>query len=277
MNLWYAFCEALPFGFLEYDFMKNALLAVILLCPALAALGTVVVNRSMSFFSDSLGHSAMTGVGVGVILGIADPTVAMVLFGVVFAAGLVWVKSRSAASTDTTIGVFSATAIALGLVLMSKSGGLASFTTYLSGDLLSVSPSDIAGLGILLAVVALFCALFYNKLAFMGVNEPLSRTRGVRARWIEYAFAAVVAVAVMMSIRFVGVLLINALLVLPAASARNVARSMKSYFWVAVLFALLSGVLGLALSFLLDTAAGATVVLTAAVCYFLTLPFAPRA
>ena len=276
MNLWYAICEALPLGCFAYDFMKNALLALLLLCPALSALGTVVVNRSMSFFSDSLGHSAMTGVGLGVLLGIAEPTLAMILFGVAFAFGLVWVKSRSAASTDTTIGVFSATAIALGLVLMSKGGGLASFASYLSGDLLSVTWGDIGGLFWLLVAVAVFCTVFYNKLALMGVNEPLARTRGVHTRWIEYLFAAVVAVAVMVSIRFVGVLLINALLVLPAAAARNVARSMRGYVWLAVGFSLLAGVAGLLLSFALDTATGATVVLAAAVCYFFTLPFAKR-
>ena len=218
----------------------------------------------------------MTGVGLGVLLGIAEPTLAMILFGVAFAFGLVWVKSRSAASTDTTIGVFSATAIALGLVLMSKGGGLASFASYLSGDLLSVTWGDIGGLFWLLVAVAVFCTVFYNKLALMGVNEPLARTRGVHTRWIEYLFAAVVAVAVMVSIRFVGVLLINALLVLPAATARNVARSMRGYVWLAVGFSLLAGVAGLLLSFALDTATGATVVLAAAVCYFFTLPFAKR-
>lgn len=276
MTLWYNFVETvLPFSLFQYDFMKNALLAVLLLCPTLAAMGTMVVNRSMAFFSDSLGHSAMTGMALGVLLGVA-PMWAAVLFGVLFAVGLVWVKSRSAASTDTTISVFSATAMALGLVILSVKGGLAKYSSYLVGDLLAVSPGDIGALAIAAALVLLYCLFAYNALALTSVNDALASSRGVDRRLAEYVFAVVVAVAVMISIRWVGVLLINALLVLPAAAARNVARSVRGYFWTAVGISLFCGAAGLALSYALGTASGATVVLLCAAVYFVTLPFVRR-
>jgi len=277
MALWNSIVETLlPFSFLEYGFMRNALLAVLLLCPTLAMMGTMVVNRSMAFFSDSLGHSAMTGMALGVLFGIADPMWAAMLFGVVFAVGLVWVKSRSAASTDTTISVFSAAAMALGLVILSVKGGLAKYAGYLVGDLLAVSAQDIGALAVVALLVLVYCVVAYNALSLTSVNDALAASRGVNQRLVEYLFAVVVAAAVMVSIRWVGVLLINALLVLPAAAARNVARSVKGYFWIAVGLSLFCGVAGLVLSYYLGTASGATIVLIAAAAYFLTLPFVRR-
>ena len=121
-------------------------------------------------------------------------------------------------------------------------------------------------------VTGVLWALLFNPLLLVSVNAPLAQSRGVRARLTEYAFTAIVAVAVMVSIRWVGVMLINSLLILPAAASRNVARSAAGYMRLSVLFALVCGVAGLALSFYLNTSAGASVVLLLAAVYFVTLP-----
>ena len=133
----------LPFGWAKYDFMKNALFAVILITPIFALLGTTVISRHMAFFSDVLGHSALTGVAIGVILGLKDPTVSMVLFAVLLAVAVTFFKSATKAASDTVIGVFFAMMVALGIVILSRSGGFARYTTYLIGDILSVTPGKI--------------------------------------------------------------------------------------------------------------------------------------
>ena len=114
----------LPFSWLDYNFMKNAFVAILLITPLLGVLGTMAVNNKMAFFSDALGHSALTGVALGVLLGIQNDLISMIAFGVLLALVITRVKSAKTASADTVISVFSSTAIALGLVILSAGGGV---------------------------------------------------------------------------------------------------------------------------------------------------------
>ncbi|MDO5377381.1 MAG: metal ABC transporter permease [Clostridia bacterium] len=273
MNAIYAVMEALlPFEFLRYTFMKNALLAILLITPLFGMLGTMAVDNKMAFFSDALGHSALTGIALGVVLGLQSQMVSMLLFGLVWAVLITFVKHNSRMSADTIISVFSSTSIALGLVVLSRGGAFAKYSSVLVGDVLSVTQGDLLALGLTLLAACGIWALLFNPLMITSVNAPLAKSRGVRAHGVEYAFTALVAVAVMMSIRWVGVMLINSLLIVPAAASRNVARSAASYLWFSVLFSLVSGVTGLVLSYYLNTSAGAAIVLVAALLYFATLP-----
>ena len=255
----------------HYGFMRLALCAVVLIAPLYALLGTMVVDGRMAFFSESLGHSAMTGIAIGVLLGFKTPLWAMLIFGIVYALLLAFAKSRGAASTDTTISVFSSSFMALGIVLLSKGGGFARYSSYLVGDLLSITPGEISAAGFVLVLTVIFWVFGYNALMFSSINPSLAASRGVRTRLIETAFACLLAVVVMLSIRWVGTLIISALLVLPAASARNISQNVRSYHLLSLLLALLSSVLGLLVSFALDTASGATIVLMLTVCYTVTL------
>ncbi len=273
MNILYGAMDALlPFGWLGYGFMKNALLAMLLLTPMFGLLGTMAVDNQMAFFSDALGHSALTGIALGVLLGVHDPMISMLAFGVLAALLITRIKQGRSASPDTVISVFSSTAIALGLVVLSKGGGFAKYANYLVGDVLSVAPSDLRLLAIALAAVVVIWAALFNPLLMASVNPSLAASRAIPAKRAEYAFVALVAVVVMLSIRWVGVMLINSLLILPAAAARNVARSAAGYARWSVLFAVVSGVAGLIASYYWNTAAGAAVVLVAAGIYFVTLP-----
>ena len=273
MNTVYALMDALlPFEWLHYAFMKNALLAILLITPLFGMLGTMAVDNRMAFFSDALGHSALTGIAIGVVLGIGNQMVSMLIFGILWAVLITFVKHNSKMSADTIISVFSSTSIALGLVILARGGAFAKYSSYLVGDVLSVTPGDLLALLVTLIATAAVGVLLFNPLLLTSVNAPLAQSRGIRAKLTEYAFTVLVAVAVMMSIRWVGVMLINSLLILPAAASRNVARNAAWYMRLSVLIALCCGVAGLVLSYYLNTSAGAAIVLCAAAVYFVTLP-----
>lgn len=273
MSAVYAALDALfPFEWVQYTFMKNALLAVLMIAPLFGMLGTMAVDNKMAFFSDALGHSALTGIAIGVVLGWSSQMAAMLLFGILWAVLITFVKQNSKMSADTIISVFSSTSVALGLVVLSRGGAFARYSSVLVGDVLAVTKGDLLWLLVaLVGTFAVWIALF-NPLLLTSVNAPLAKSRGVHARLTEYIFTMLVAVAVMVSIRWVGVMLINSLLILPAAASRNVARSAAGYMRISVLIALVCGVTGLIASYYLNTSAGAAVVLCCAVAYFVTLP-----
>ena len=259
----------LPLEAYQYNFMIRALLAVILLTPALGLLGTMAVNHQMAFFSDGLGHSAMLGIGLGIVLGLKSDLAAMLIFGVIWAIMICVIKQSGAATTDTIISVFSSTSIAGGLLLLSRSDKLSK--SLLIGDILAVMPQDLLYLLLLLAGVIVLWIVLYNPLLMTSVDPFLARSRGIRTRVIECAFVVMVAVAVMISIHWVGMMLINALLILPAAAGRNVARTSRQHAVFTVLIALFSGIVGLTVTFYLDASAGASIVLVSAVLYALSL------
>ena len=261
----------LPFELFHYAFMKNALLALLLLTPLLALLGTMAVNKRMAFFSDALGHSALAGVGIGVLLGISNVTLIHVAFGICWAVLITRINRTGGTSSDTTISVFSSAGIALGLLILSGSGKYGKYSSILVGDVLAITPGDILFLAVALAVgIAVWVAL-YNRLLLTAINPQLAQSRGIPTKAVEYCFVILVAVAVMLSIRWVGVLLINALLILPAAAARNIARSAAQHALFSVIISLFSGIAGLCAAVPLGTSVGAAVVLCAAACYALSL------
>ena len=261
----------LPLEAYQYNFMKNAFLAILLLTPLLGLLGTMAVNHQMAFFSDALGHSALTGIGLGIILGLRNDLVAMLVFGIIWAILICVIKQSGSASADTVISVFSSTSVAAGLLILARGGKFAKYSALLIGDILAVTPGDL--LWLLLALVATLAlwALLYNSLLRTSVDSFLARSRGIKTRLVECDFVVMVAVAVMLSIRWVGVLLINALLILPAAAGRNIARSSRQHAVWSVVLALFSGIVGLTLSYYLDTSAGASIVLVSALCYAVSL------
>ena len=250
--------------------MKNAFVAVLLITPLFGLVGTMIVNNRMSFFSDALGHSALTGIAIGVLMGVDNYLLSMLGFALLFAVGISAVIGSGVSSADTIIGVFSSTGLALGVVLLSASGGFAKYSGYLIGDILTVQPEEIALLAVLLIAVLLVWGLFFNRFLLASINGDLAASKNIREGAVQKIFVILVAVLVTVSIKWVGVLIINSLLVLPAASARNVARSMRSYHAWSVAISMFSGVTGLILSYYLGTAAGGTIVLVAAVIFALT-------
>ena len=277
MSLWYALVDLLPFEWAQPGmmfFMKNALLAVLVITPLFGLLSTMVVHSRMSFFSDALGHSAFTGMAIGALWGFHEPTWAAVLFAMLFALLFNLVKRRSALASDTVIGVFSSTAVALGIFLSTLGGrSFTRFNNLLIGDILSVEPAKIGVLALILLAVVLLWLVSFNQLMLSAVHPALADSRGVRVFWQETVFSMAIAVVVTLSMTWVGLLVINSLLVLPAASARNLARNTRQYHLFSVAGALLCSVAGLMTSYYIGASAGAAITLYLAVYFALSMIF----
>ena len=268
MSIWYSLCEALKLEMLQWDFMKNALLAILIMSPLFGLMSTMIVTGKMSFFSDALGHSAFTGIAIGCIFGIAAPTWVAVAFSIAFSLLFSFVRSRSSQAADTLIGVFSSTAVALGIFIATLGGGsFTKYNTYLIGDILSVTPAQIGTLGLILVAVVIFWVLFSNRLTLTAIHPQLASSRGIPVGLSQTLFTTAIAVVVTLSISSVGLLILNSLLVLPAASARNVARNLRQYHLFSVAFALLAGIGGLVISYYLGSSAGAAISLVLALIF----------
>ena len=274
MSLWYAFCDFLPFEMLHWSFMKNALLALLVMAPLFGLMSTMIVTGRMSFFSDALGHSAFTGIAIGCICGIAAPTWAAVLFSVAFALLFSYVRSRSNHTADTLIGVFSSTAVALGIFIATLGGdSFTKYNKYLIGDILSVTPGQIGILALVLLAVVIFWVICSNRLTLTSIHPQLAASRSIPIGLTQTLFTTAIAVVVTLSISSVGLLILNSLLVLPAASARNVARNLKQYHGCSVLFALVAGISGLVISYYLGCSAGAAISLVLALIFAVSFCF----
>ncbi|MEI6563112.1 MAG: metal ABC transporter permease [bacterium] len=263
MTLWQTLLMNLPFEWAHYDFMGNALLAVLLVSPVLAVLGCLVVNNQMAFFSEAMGHSALTGLALGALLGLADPTVTIVGFAMLLALAMFLMRRYSAVPPDTSIALVMAFVVALGVVLLSRGGGFARYSRYLIGDILTITSHELGWLAILSGLVGCIWLFLFNAFFFVSLNRSLAASRGLPAALLEAVFSVLVAVVVAVSIPWVGLLVINSMLILPAATARNLARNTRWYMLGAVLVSLFSGVLGLVCSYYWNTATGATIVLWA--------------
>lgn len=268
MELWYKICHILPIEMLTWEFMCNALLAVLLMAPLFGLISTMIVTGRMSFFSDALGHSAFTGIAIGCICGVGNPTWVAVVFAVAFALLFSFVRSHSHQTADTLIGVFSSTAVALGIFIATIGGGsFTKYNRYLIGDILSVTPVEIGALALVLAAVLVFWVLFSNRLTLSAVHPALASSRGFSPNVSQTLFTTAIAVIVTLAISWVGLLILNSLLVLPGASARNVAKNLRQYHGFSVLFALVAGIVGLIISYYLGTSAGAAISLVLAVLF----------
>ena len=268
MELWYKICHILPGEMLRWDFMCNALLAILLMAPLFGLTSTMIVTGRMSFFSDALGHSAFTGIAIGCICGIAAPTWVAVIFAVAFALLFSYVRSRSHQTADTLIGVFSSTAVALGIFIATLGGGsFTKYNRYLIGDILSVTPGEIGALALVLIGVLVFWVLFSNRLTLASVHPALASSRGFSPALSQTLFTTAIAIIVTLAISWVGLLILNSLLVLPGAASRNIAKNLKQYHGFSVLFALVAGIGGLIISYYLGTSAGAAISLVLAVMF----------
>ena len=268
MSIWYAIWDMIPIEMFHWDFMKNALLALLIMSPLFGLFSTMIVTGRMSFFSDALGHSAFTGIAIGAICGMTAPIGAAVVFSIVFALLFSYVRSRSNQAADTLIGVFSSAAVALGIFVATLGGGsFTKYNKYLIGDILSVSPGEIGMLALVLLAVLIFWICCANRLTLTAIHPQLASSRGIPVELSQTLFVTAIAVVVTLSISSVGLLILNSLLVLPGASSRNIARNLKEYHGFSVLFALVAGIGGLVVSYYLGCSAGA------AICLILTAIF----
>lgn len=268
----------LPCDCMQTRFMQQALIGLLLLAPMAAAMGVQVVNLRMAFFADAISHSAFAGVAIGLILAIG-PHWTMPLFAVLIGWGIMAVQRRSQLSVDTVIGVFFSGVVAFGLAMVSRNRHVArDLQRFLYGDILTISDTEIGCLALLFLALMVFQVLAYNRMLYIGLNPILARAHRVRVAVLEYLFATLLALVVIFAVWAVGVLLVTALLIVPAATARNLARSAGGMFWWALIVGLTSAVAGLLVSAQnwAQTATGATVILCSCVWFCGSLLVAAR-
>lgn len=280
MNFWYWLVSWLPFDWAAPDamfFMKNALLAVLVVTPLFGLLSTLVVESRMAFFSDALGHSAFTGMAIGAICGLSQPVWAAVIFSVVISLLFTLVRHKTHMASDTAISVFSSAAVALGIFLSTLGGqSFTKFNTLLIGDILSVAPGEIGLLAVILLLVVILWVTSFNQMMLSSVHQALADSRGIRVVWKNFLFTAAIAIVVTITMSWVGLLVINALLVLPGAAARNIAKNLPQYHLLSIVGGLVCGIAGLLVSYYLGASTGASITLLLALWFFVTLLFRGR-
>ncbi len=252
-----------------FSLLRSSLVEVIMVCLLAGMMGIFVVNFQMAFFSDAISHSAFTGVALGLIAGV-DPLFTVVAFGVIIGLLVVFFRKKTGMSYDTIIGVFFSFSVSLGIVIVSSSKGLfRNFHTFLYGDILLINNTDLAITFLLLIVTSTFIIVNFDKLTLVGIDETFASTHVTGVTILKYAFSLLLGLVVTLSIKTVGILLVTALLVVPAASARAITSSIAWMFYSSVILSVLSGMGGIIVSFHLNSSAGASIVIVS--CLFFLL------
>jgi zinc transport system permease protein len=250
----------IPFEWARFDFVWRAIGAILVIAPLCAVLGVHVVNFRMAFFSDAISHSTFAGVALGVLFGV-DPSITLIGFGILAGLSITLFKGRSDLSSDTVISVILSATVALGITVLYAQKETRNLETYLYGSVLAISDGELFLLLMIGILVFIIMAFLFNHLFLISLNPHLAASRGISVTFLEYGFALILAVVVTFSIRAIGLFLVTAMLVVPAATARNLAGGMSSLFWVAMICALTSGIGGILFSFYWDTPAGASAIL----------------
>jgi zinc transport system permease protein len=258
-----------PFEWAQFAFVWRAIGAMLIIAPLCAALGVHVVNFRMAFFSDAISHSTFTGVALGVLWGI-NPLVTLIGFGILAGLSITLVKDRSDLSSDTVISVILSATVAIGITLLYAQKETRNLETYLYGAVLAISDEELLLLLVIGVLVFILMGLLFNHLFLISLNHHLAASRGISVRILEYSFSLILAVVVTFSIRAIGLFLVTAMLVVPSATARNLAKGLSSLFWMALGCAMISGITGILLSFYWDAPAGATTILVGCFLFFST-------
>ncbi len=261
---------------LTYTFMQRALGASLIIGIICAVIGTYVVLRGLSFIGAGIAHASFGGVALGFLLGI-NPFVSAIVFCLLTAWGIGWTSENGKLKEDTAIGVFFASTMALGVFFigMMKAYNLDLFG-YLFGNVLAVTKSDLLLSASLGSAVLITVFLLYKELLFITFDQEMAQVTGVPARGIYYLLLGLIAITIVISIKVVGIILVSALLVIPPASAYQLTEDFNKMMLLAVLIGIASSLIGLFLSYWLDVASGATIVLTATTIFFAASILSPR-
>lgn len=261
---------------LAYGFVVNALLAGLLIGPVLGGLGTLVVVKRFAFFSEAVGHAALTGVAIGILLGepYTGPYGSLFGYCLLFGILLNYLRNRTGLAPDTLIGVFLSVSLAIGaslLLILAGRINIHILENVLFGSVLTVNGQDLAVLA-LVALLTLGLALpLYNRIMLASFNPQLASVRGVAVKRLDYLFVLLVALVTVAAVKVIGAILVGALLVIPAAAARLLSQSLKGFFWLSVAIATLSTLAGILLpiTFDLPIPSGAAIIIVAGIAFAL--------
>ena len=237
-----------PLECMEPEFMRRAMLGLLLIAPLAALSGVQVVNSRMSFFSDAIGHSAFAGVAVGLIFSL-PPEFSMPALALAIGILIMYLRRGSRLSTDTVIGIIFSAVVAFGLAIVSRNREASrGINMFLYGDILTIGNNEITLLAVLLAAFLVFQFFAWNRMLHISVNEQIAGVHRIKVAVYQYLFAALLSLVVILCVRAVGVLLVTAVLIVPAATARNFARNSRQLFFLSLLFSYVSCAGGLLIS-----------------------------
>jgi zinc transport system permease protein len=263
-------------GDFQYPFLIRGFFCALILAPILGGLSHLVVTRRMAFFSAALGQAALTGVAIGLLVGepLNAPYGGMFGFCLLTTLAMVYVKRHATLPPDTLIGVFHALTLGLGLcllVVVTRQFNVHQVESVLFGSLLTVTDGDLLLLLAVGTVVAIVLMWQYNNLLLDSLSPPLARVAGAESAFLEYLFAILLTLSIVVSLKVIGALLVEALVLVPAAAARNLARGTRSYLVWSIVVAFLGGAGGLGVSTQLLVPTGGAVVLAVSAIFFMTL------
>lgn len=244
--------------------MQRAIIAGVVLALLLAWLGVFVIMRRMSFFSDGIAHASLAGVAVGVLAGVHPLTTALV-FSVVFSIVIYYLEKKTTLSSDAIIGILFTSGMALGVVLLSfKKGYQPDLVSFLFGNILAIRPADLAVISALSAVILAFLAYNHKGITLMALDMDTAYMAGIRVDLLHVTFYIILAVAVVLGLKILGIVLVSALLIIPASTAKLVSKSFKGLIVQSIVFSEVIVILGIALSYALDSPTGPMIVLVGA-------------
>ena len=261
-----------------YEFVVNGFLCAFVIGPLLGGIGTMVVIKRMAFFSQAVGNAALTGVAIGVIIGesYTAPYVSMFSFCILFALFLNFSKNRTKMSSDTLIGVFLSISLAIGataLLWVSARVNTHILDTIMFGSILTVNDTDMNVLLVTALITALVALPLYNQMLLASLNPSLAHVRGINVHLLEYVFVLLVTILTVACVKIVGAVLVEALLLIPAAAARNLNRSIRGFVLWSIIFSTASCLIGIyaPMRWDLPIPSGGAIILTAAMIFVVTM------
>jgi len=254
---------------LQYEFIRNAIMAGILASISCGIIGVYVVVKRIVFISGGIAHASFGGIGLGYYLGI-NPILGVLPFSIASALSMGWVSKRSRLPEDTAIGILWAMGMSIGIILVSLTPGYApDLMTYLFGNILTVPFSDIVLMLVLDAIIILVVYSFYKEFLALCFDEEFATVRGVHAERLYLVMLCLIALTIVVLIRVVGIILVIALLTIPAAMSRQFTSNLKKMMLLSILFGAVFSSGGIWLSYLFDVPSGATIVLVMSAVYLL--------
>ncbi len=265
----------LPSAF-QYAFVINALICAVFIGPILGGVGTMVVTKRLAFFSQAVGHAALTGVALGYLLGepITEPYITLFGFCILFALTLNFTKNSTKMASDTLTGVFLSISMAVGsslLVFVASKINIHIVDQVLFGSILTVNDVDLTVLIVVAVLVAAVGVLRFNRMLLASFNPELAHVRGVNVKLLDYVFVVMITLITVAAVKIVGAMLVESLLLIPAAAARIMSRSIRSFFVLSIVISTISCFIGILAPIIwnLPLPSGGSIVLVAAMFFVL--------
>ncbi|MCT4381697.1 MULTISPECIES: metal ABC transporter permease [Leuconostoc] len=262
-------------GLTKYNFLQTALITSILVGIMSGIIGSFIILRGMSLMGDAISHAVLPGVAVAYMLGI-NLLLGASAFGILAALLIGVVTMKSKLKNDTAIGIVFSAFFALGFILISLAESATNLHHILFGNVLAVSDSDLITTAIVLSIVLLFVVTFYKELLVTSFDSTFAKAYGLKTQIMHYALMLVLTLVTVTALQTVGIILIVAMLITPAATAYLLTNRMSHMMIVAAIFSVISSIVGLYLSFTFNWASGPAIVLTAAIFFSFVFIFSPK-